>query len=434
MSRREPIREKFRANLVSIVHFLLWAVLVYRVITLLMPALDDPSFGIFFHEGKNGEVLRILDFPFHFDFAQKVWRHQTTVNSGQSVYSIENHLKVTSDWAGTRVCHSLHFGYSPTMLWVLAPLVPFSHAIAYLIFNIAGLIAVFWITRPTRCRWGIGLLSFFSATSMRCFQLGQTALLTGMGLLFMAEKTRDNRAQSWRDASITGAALWALTAKPPIALSAATVLLGLRSWRTLIVAGILTVFSTLIISPLLGAHWMRDYIHLLGAYNKVDAGPIFAWSIVPSIMVNLRAVLNVDIGLRDNVASNVSAIVWLGALACIVVAGLRSRVSAAALWSMGILSYLLFCPHVSTTEELQLVVILALSVSLRKELDWSELMLLVILPLLVFVIPLPGPFRDFRLPLFIVQFALFVFFAFSGQKFAAAGPDREEPACSQCAE
>jgi hypothetical protein len=105
---------------------------------------------------------------------------------------------------------------------------------------------------------------------------------------------------------------------------------------------------------------------------------------------------------------------------------LRSRVSAAALWSMGILSYLLFCPHVSTTEELQLVVILSLSVSLRKELDCSELLLLVVLPLLVFVIPMPGPFR---LPFFIVQLALFVFFARGGQKLAAAGLDREEPAC-----
>jgi hypothetical protein len=426
MSRREPTREKFRSNLVFIVHFLLWAVLVWRVIILLMPSLNDPSFGIFFHEGKNREVLRILDFPFHFDFAQKVWRHQTTVNSGQSVYSVENHLKVTSDWAGTQVRHSLHFGYSPTMLWVLAPLVPFSHATAYIIFNIAGLIAVFWITRPTRCRWGIGLLSFFSVTSMRCFLLGQTALLTGAGLLFLAEKNSDRSAHKWRNPLMAGAALWALTAKPPIALSAAIVLLGLRSWRTLIVAGLLTVFSTLIIWPFLGAHWIRDYIHLLNAYNKIDAGPIFSWSIVPSIMVNLRSVLSVDIGLGDNVASNISAIVWLGALAYIVVAGLRSRLSAAALWSMGILSYLLFCPHVSTTEELQLVVILSLSVSLRKELDCGELLLLVVLPLLVFVIPMPGPFR---LPFFIVQLALFVFFARGGQKLAAAGLDREEPAC-----
>jgi hypothetical protein len=419
MSLRESTGQKFQSKAVTILHLVLWVVLSFQVISLITHIISDPSFGIVFQPTKNGEVLKIRDFPFHFNFVQKFWQDQTTVSSGQSIYSVANHLKVTSEWAGKQAYGSLHFGYSPTMLWVLAPLVPFSHATAYLIFDLAGLFAIFWMTRPNRNRWGIGLLSFFSVISKKCFILGQTALLTGAGLLFIAEKTRDDRVQSRRNAFITGGVLWALTAKPPIALSAAAVLLGLRRWRSLFVAGVLTALSVLVIWPLLGPHWIADYLHLLKAYNKVDAGPIFALTLDTSLMANLRAVLNIDIGLRDNVASYVSAVVWLIALFYVVIKGLLHRVSTAALWSMGILSYLLFCPHVNTTEELQLVVILSLCVSPGKRLGGRELLLLVILPLLVFIVPSPGPFAGFRLPFFLVKLALFVFFAASSKSLAS---------------
>jgi hypothetical protein len=417
MGVRESTIQEVRSKAVVILHLVLWVVLSFQVISLISNIISDPSFGIVFEPVKGGEVLKIRDFPFHFNFVQKFWRNDTTVSSGQSIYSVANHLKVTSEWGGKQAYGSLHFGYSPTMLWVLAPLTPLSHAAAYLIFNLAGLFAIFWMTRPARCRWGIGLFSFFSPISWRCFVLGQTALLTGMGLLFIAEKTRDERLQSWRSALITGGILWALTAKPPIALSAAAVLFGLRQWRSLAVAGFFTAASVLVIWPSLGPHWIADYVHLIRAYNKVDAGPIFAMSLDTHMMTNLRAVLNTDIGLKDNVASYVSGVVWLVALSYVAIMGLLNRVSTATLWSMGILSYLLFCPHVNTTEELQLVVILSLCVSLGKGLGGRELLLLIILPLLVFIVPLPGPFGGFRLPFFLVKLALFVFFAASGRSF-----------------
>ncbi len=419
---------KISGNAVFIVHFVLWIVLAFQIVILLTQIVRDPSFGIFYQPTKTGEILRIRDFPFHFNFVQKFWQDKTTVSSGQSIYSVANHLKVTSEWSGRQAYGSLHFGYSPTMLWVLAPLVPFSHAAAYLLFNMAGLFAIFWMTRPTRSRRGIGLLPFFSGISKKCFVLGQTALLTGAGLLFLAEKTRDSHAHNWRDTLTAGTVLWALTAKPPIALSAAAVLLGLRQWRPLMAAGLLTAISVVVIWPLLGAHWTADYLHLLRAYNKVDAGPVFVMTLNTDMMANLRAVLNVDLGLQDNVASYVSSVVWLVALSLVVISGLMSKVEAAALWAMSVLSYLLFCPHVNSTEELQLVAILSICVSPEKKLPGRQLLLLIVLPLLVFITPLPGPFRDFRLPLFLAQLALLFFFAFRRERLSSAGCAGEKPA------
>jgi len=395
-------------------HFVLWIALVVYVVRLLIPMLDYGSpFGISLPstEQKSSHAgLKIVDFPFHFNFAQKVWKKETTVSSGESIYSVENHLKVTSDWAGQKMGSSLHFGYSPTMLWLFLPLVSFSPSTAYFLFNIAGLAAIFWLTSPSRCRWGIGLFSCFSPLAQLCFVLGQTPLVTGAGLLYIAEKSReDSNAHGWRESIIPATILWALTSKPPIALSAAAVLLSMRRWRVLSIAALFTFFSTIIISPWLGSNWMNDYIHLLRAYNLTDAGSVFAWSIYPDFMANLRAFLNIDIDFADNIAGYLSAVVWLIVLTFIAILGLRRRLSVAALWSMSILAYLLFCPHVGPTEELLVLVILSLCVSAKEGLSWQELVLFITLPLLVFISPAPGTLYGSRLPLFLTQLVLFLF-------------------------
>jgi hypothetical protein len=421
MRQKASSIQKNRGKAVIVAHFLLWIVLSVWIIYLLLALINGPSYGISLAKKKDIVVLKIYDFPSHFNFVQKAWLRETIVNSGSSVYSVKNHLQVTSDWAGQRVIAALPFGYSPTMLWVVLPLVPLPNALAFLLFNIAGLAAVFWMTRPSRCRWGIGLLIFFSALAKFCFVQGQTAILAGAGIVFIAERTLyGDPDEAWMDAVPASCVLWALTAKPPVALTAAAVLLGLRRWRTLIAAGVLTIFSTLLISPLLGAHWLADYLHLIRSYNTADAHPAFAFSLYPTLMVSLRAILNVDIGLRDNIATFVSAAVWVTALGYVVITGLRSRLPVVVLWTISILSYLLFCPHVTATEELQVVIILVLCVPLRDKLAGHELLLLVTVPMLVFMSPAPGPFFEIRLPLFLSQLALFFFLVFNGKRFESA--------------
>jgi hypothetical protein len=398
-----------------IIHMLLWATLTLWVSKeILLPgARICSTFGITLTPNEPGSSswnLTIIDFPYIFNFVKKAWFGQTTVSSGASVYSLENHLKVTSDWAGMRLNKALPFGYSPTMLWVLAPLIYFPHIIALCLFNIAGLFSVWWTTHPARCRLGVGLLAFFSPLAQACFSLGQTALLTGAGLLFIAEKTREvNRADGWHIPILAGIALWALTAKPPFALTAVAVLVGLRQWRPLLVAGILTLISTLAISPVLGANWFHDYLKMIGSYDLINAGSTYAWSLFPSHMANLRGILSVDFGVADDVASRISNSMWFIALLCIAAVGNRSKLPEGAIWSLGILSYLLFCPHVTSTEELQIVLLLPLCVRPQHRLAWQEFVLLVMIPLLPFASPAIGLFAGNRMVLFIAKISLVLF-------------------------
>lgn len=394
---------------------LLWVALTLWISKeMLLPGARTVStYGISLTPDKPGSPSRkltIIDFPSHFNFVKNAWLGQTTVSSGASVYSLENHLKVTSNWAGMRLNYALPFGYSPTMLWVLAPFICFPHVIALFFFNIAGLFSVWWTTHPARCRLGVGLLAFFSPLAQACFSLGQTALLTGAGLLFIAEKTRtEKREDGWRMPMFTGIVLWALTAKPPFALTAGAVLVGLRQWRPLLVAVILTVFSTLAISPVLGTSWIHDYLQMIGSYDLINSGSAYAWSLVPGHMSNLRGILSIDFAVADDVASRISNSIWLLALLCIAAVGFRSMLSAGAIWSLGILSYLIFCPHVSSTEELQLVLILPLCVRPQNRLSWQELVLLVTIPLLPFASPAFGLFAGNRMVLFIAKIALVIF-------------------------
>ena len=373
------------SRLSAVAHCLLWVLLVMEITRkVLIPALGcETPFGIWHVNG----LYIICDMPSMFNFTKAFWLEHRP--QGISAYSVANHLQVTSAWVGQKIKYSLSFGYSPTMLLILAPLVYFSHAVAFCIFNSAGLLAIWWQTRPTRCRFGLGLLAFLSPLAMACFQQGQTALLTGAGLLFLFERSRNGfeRIVSWQT-SLAGLVLWALTAKPPLALTAVVVLLGLRQWRPVLLAAFLALVTTLAVSPMLGSGWIADYIHLITTHNRILADPAFALSHFPQDMVNLRGVLSIDFNIPDDIASRISSIAWLAALAILVAAGARLRLTVGGFWSVGVLLYLLFCPHVSSFEVLQVILLLPYCVSAsRNKLQWNELVVLFIVPLLPFASP-----------------------------------------------
>jgi len=397
-------------------HLSVWTIIVLWVSKeILAPATRmDSKFGITRSAEGPGlsESLTILDFPSHFNFARKTWLRQTTVNAGHSVYSRENHLKVSSEWAGVKLDSALLFGYSPTMIWVLAPLIACPPGAAFCLFNMAGLLMLWWTTHPSRCRLGVGLLSFGSPLALACFALGQTALLTAAGLLFIAESTRaGSREGRWRQALLAGAVLWALTAKPPLALTAGAALVGTRHWRPLLAAAILTSATTLAITPLLGRNWAYDYLQLIGSYDLVNGGAAFAGNFVPGQMANLRGILSVDFRIADDIASHISSVLWGITLLCIAAFGSRNRCTEGAIWSFGILAYLLLCPHVTSTEELQLMLLLPLNVRPQNRLGRRELALLVMIPLLPFASPAIGLFAGSRAVLFSAKVVLVVLIA-----------------------
>jgi hypothetical protein len=375
----------YRLN--TFIHFILWVSLVIVISkNILWPVLNTVNQSAFWY---NGNDIVVPDFPWIFNFTKTFWLG--SLPQDVSIYSVENHLHGTIAWLGTEVNQSLSFGYSPTMLFLLAPLTIFSHAVAFCIFNVFSLLAFWWQTRPVRCRFGVGMLALMSPVAMLCFHMGQTALLTGAGLLFLAERSRKGfeRVVSIQSALCAGV-LWSLTAKPPLALTAVVVLLALRQWQPVLLAALLVLATTLAISPYLGPGWITDYLNLISNYDRVQSDPAFMSGFATAHMANLRGVLSVDFNLLDNVASRVSSATWMIVLLGFAVAGHRLRLTVGGFWSIGLLLYLLFCPHVSSTEVLQVVLLLPFCIPAKESilLNWKELVLLFAIPLLPFVSPL----------------------------------------------
>lgn len=402
-----------RQNVLRAIHLFVWTLLVAKVFTLwLLPALEQGSrFGIWIQDG----TMTILDFPLIFNAVKRAW--YGNYPPGASIYSSINTLKVTSNWAQQTGGTS----YSPAILLLLAPLVSLSHGAAYFLFNLAGLFFIWWQTFPERCRYGISLIIFFGPLSMGCFELGQTVLLTGAGLLYLHEKTREITNDSPISALLpSGIVLWLLTAKPPLAITSIAVLIGLRRWRLLKLSAVITATGTIMLSPFLGHDWYSDYLHLLMSYNRVQTDPASAQLFNPSHMANLRAVLSVNAGMADHIASKISMLLWLPMLMLVAGAGSRLCLSQGALWALGILSYLSFCPHVTSTEELQLLLLIPLCIPAQTDtpLRWQETLLLVATCLLPFMSPAVGPFES-SLGLFVGKLMLAGFIAIQWRETAA---------------
>jgi hypothetical protein len=374
------------------------------ILLAVLPALRAPApFGIEW----LGDRVALTDFASHFRFSQAFWNGNRL--EGVSVYSVENHLHMTTEWSGRESTVALSFGYAPTMLLVLAPLVLFSAPLAYAIFNLLGVVAAMWQTRPGYSRAGWGLAAFFSPLAMACFVLGQTAILTGAALLYLFLRSDEgSEPRRGRHVPMAAGVLWALTAKPPLALTAGAVLLSLRHWRPVLVAVGLTTLTTAALSPFLGPGWVGDYLHMIGTYNTVEADPAFSFGFVPGHMTNLRAILGVDFGVADDLASRISSLVWLAGLGGLVAAGPRLRLGTGGTWAAGLLLFLLFSPHVSSTEVLQVALLVPFCVPVAGPLEWRRRLLFITAPLLPLLSP---PFTGIRIPLFACMAATLVLVA-----------------------
>jgi hypothetical protein len=325
-------------------------VVVWQV---LAHAFGEEHFGVGF-DGEGRLVIR--DLASLLVSAKAIWM-------GRAGYDVPSSLRITSEWVGRSVDRSLPFPYPPTMLWILGPLCLLPTVWGFAVWTLMSAVAVWWMSRP---RWSLDMAAaVLSPVAVGCFVLGQTALLTAAGLLLLLSRDLDEQARtaserrttfSWRDVIV----LWALTAKPPLALTGASALLAGRRFRAVLLALVLTVLSTALLTPKLGIGWVREYAHLMGHYDRESVDPAFAWSLMPQTMGNLRALLHLTFGMGDALASRWSTGLWLLALAGIVTGGLGRKLPAQACWALAVLAYLLLCPHVSWTEEVHLVLILAL--------------------------------------------------------------------------
>jgi hypothetical protein len=332
-------------------HVAVATLLALALWTRLAPAFSDASYFI----QLDGERVTIQDFASHATVARAFWR-------GEGGYDAASHLRVTSQWAGQDVRYALPFGYSPTMLWILGPICFLGLRWAYVVWTLASAAAIVWMTRPARSMFLVSALVALSPVALAALANGQTSLLSTAGLLFLAlDRSADDSSRAWRRSLPAAMVLWALTAKPPIAICAGAALLAVGRRRVVAAALAMTVASTVALIPWIGTDWIADYLYLMRHYDLQSADRAFVWSLHPEQMGNLRGVLQATFSLADDQASRQSSVVWLLATGAIVVGGMMRRLSPSAVWSLAVLAFLAFCPHVSFTELPHLVVPLALT-------------------------------------------------------------------------
>src|SRR2546427_10324902 len=166
------------------------------------------------------------------------------------------------------------------MLWMLGPLCMLPARWAYGVWSLAGVLATGWMILRARVHWMVLLLLVMPLT-LHTFALGQTALLTTAALFFLMVRDaegKDERSHgSWGESLV----LWLLTAKPPIAATGGLALLVRGRGGSVARAAGLTLVTTLALTPWLGTGWVRDYLHLVGSYDRVGLPSAFTSSIGP---------------------------------------------------------------------------------------------------------------------------------------------------------
>jgi hypothetical protein len=354
------VSEGFKQKLHLFVPAALVAIVILRM---LLPALsEEPPFGVTFDE-TGDQIERIRDFPVVLEMVRALWstRPGMLEREPRVGYRTDGQLQVASAWLGRPAPSSLLFLHTPTMFWLWGPLTPLSNPWAYIAWSMVSLTAVFWLTRPTRSPPALGPLVFLSIPASLCLLLGQTALVSSALLLYLARDCLDGRAPGRSRNWGPTLALWILTIKPQLALAAGVALLVCGHWRTVISAFGLTLVSTLALLPWLGVDWVPDYLALLASNNVEDIAPAFAGTLNIASMSNLRAMLHVDFGVRDALASGIASAALISSLLVLGGLGFKLRLPPAPVWSSAILAVLLLTPHVNSYQKILLYLVFALS-------------------------------------------------------------------------
>ena len=336
------------------------AFLVIMVGRSALPALQEANFGI--SVDANGGVT-IRDLAAHVNFTRDFWL-------GKADYSVASHVKTTDAWAGQPVGVALPFGYSPTMFYLLGPFCLVPTVWSYFFWTLISAAAVWWMTRRGRSWPVITPLVLLSPLALVCFSLGQTSLLTTLVILLLflrhMECTADRIGSlhtlrgdlTLRADIIDALLLWTLTAKPPLAIAAGVALLAGRRWRAVTFGVLFTAVTTLALTPQLGWDWPSQYLHLASNYDRQTADAAFAWSLRPDYMTNFRALLW-SVGVGDALAAGLATLAWLTTSLGLALIAVWKRLDPRFVWPLAVLSYLIFFPHVTSTEDLHLVLLVA---------------------------------------------------------------------------
>jgi len=369
------------------VHYGLCVLLIgYVVIYVIIPALGEATFG--YTDGRFRDFAGILV------MAKAMW-------SGQAGYDLESHLAANRAWVGPELNKVMPFPYSPTMLYLLGPFCPLPLAWAFAVWSVLNLGVVGWIISQKDCPVVLGPIVFLTPTAIMCFTLGQSALLATAALIYLGRETLRQPIERGARIWLMALVLWALTARPQLAITAGIALLATRYWRPVLIAAGLTLLTTAILTPLLGMRWIGDYISLVTHYDRVTAPPAFAWALVPDYMNNLRALLT-KLDVPDDWSTKISTGVWLLSLLVVLVSAWWRRVPPALVWGSCVLLQLLLCPHVNSYELILLYAVLVfflhinlVSADFRTKAVWC-------IPFLLCLTTVGGPFELVRRSLLVI--------------------------------
>jgi hypothetical protein len=326
---------------------LYFALVVYVISCVIVPALHEETFG-YGYDAERGYGFR--DFAGILVMAKAMW-------SGQAGYDVDSHLSANRAWVGHQLDTAMPFPYSPTMLYVLGPFCLLPPARAFAAWSLLNLTVVGWIIARKDCPPLLGPIVFLTPTAMMCFALGQSALLAAAALIYLGGATLRNPGERRPNVWLMTLVLWALTARPQLAITAGVALLAARQWRPVLLALALALVTTALLTPLLGSRWVTDYFTLISHYDRVTAPDAFRWALVPDHMNNLRALLT-TLGVPDDMSSKVSTAVWLLTLVGVLASALLRGLPPALVWGACVLLQLLLCPHVNTYELILLYAVL----------------------------------------------------------------------------
>jgi hypothetical protein len=337
-------------------HYGLYLILVaYVVGIIVVPALREEPFGYTYDPDVG---LRVRDFAAIMVMARAMWCGEPRLPDGRRPgYDVDSLLVVNRAWVDPSINNAMPFPYSPTMLFLLGPLCPLPMVWAFAVWSLLNLAFVGWLISRNDCPRILGPIVFLTPTAISCFTLGQSALLATAALVFLGRETFRKPTERGGNVWLMAAVLWALTARPQLAITASVALLAARHWRPVLIAVVLTLFTTALLTPLLGTRWISDYLTLLGHYDRVTAPSAYAWALVPDYMNNLRALLTTA-GVPDDWSSKISTAFWLFSLGVVLASAWLRRLPPALVWGTCVMLQLLLCPHVNTYELVLLYAVL----------------------------------------------------------------------------
>lgn len=305
-----------------------------------------------------GGVYLLNDFATHFHFCRAIWNRVHP-----RPYTPEGQEAMFRSWSEA-IRAGMPFAYSPSLVALARPFVGWPPAAAFACFSLlqAVLLAAFvWKYVPPRLgdRWQLAqaVAALGSLSLLSTFWIGQTSIVSTVllaaawALLTVAER------RSLLQEGLLGILLWMLSSKPSIGILLGFWLLAFRAWRALGMGALLCGLSCLWTAPLLGGWplWISDYLHLLGNYHQDGIGAFMAPGLPPRILTNLFGFLVQSTPLSDAAAAGLCRDLWLAGLAALTGLAALRRIRPPHFLQLSLVWFLVFCPHVSATEDWALV-------------------------------------------------------------------------------